>query len=180
MKRDEAERRLKALEDFRLAYVEVLAELLTGTAEDGALHSFGTPKPGRGPEYAAAFERVDLLSMKAARAFDAAGVGLDYSPSGTHAYQRVNPALLWQITLQRDSWYPPAVLNQLINRAIGRLEDLRDDPLPDSNRAGGRSGLGWSSLSKAGKWLAGVITGIVIAVAAGGILFLLGWLGNGS
>lgn len=176
MKRDEADRRIKALGDFHAAVGAVLEETLTGVTVDGTPVSLGVPKPGRQAEWAAARANADLLAMPAARAFQAAGTVLNYKPAGTWDTQPVNPALAWHEILEQDSWYPASMLDQMTNRAIGRLQDLRDDPPSEARRGVFIPFPSWGSLSKAGRWVAGAVGAILIAVAAGGILFWLGWV----
>ncbi|CAB4572656.1 MAG: hypothetical protein F2534_12830 [Actinobacteria bacterium] len=176
MKREEAERRIKALLDFHAAVGEVLQETLTGKSIEGFGVSLGAPKPGRATEWTAAKAKADMLSMPAARAFDAAGVALDFKRAGTWHREPVNPALVWHQILEQDTWFPPSMLDQMTNRAIGRLQDLRDDPPAHARRGVFIPFPTFRSLSKAGKWAATIVTGLIVTVLGAGIAHWLGWV----
>lgn len=82
----------------------------------------------------------------------------------------MNPALLWQVCFEEDPWFPLDMLEQLINRAIGRFEDLRDDPLP------ARSSVSVDRFSAVG-FVTGVAVTAMGGLIAAGVAYWLGWVG---
>lgn len=164
MKYDEANRRIAALTEFADAIGTFNG--LSQIDYDGC-----QPRPGREQEWSEAKARVDRLVMKAGRSFATAGVWVEHSPPGTHASQPVDPASLWQVCLQPNSWYPLADLHREINRAIGSIEDKRDDP-PRQSRDVSLQGF------SIGGWMATVSAAVVAGLIVALVVYQLGWVGS--
>ena len=167
MRRVEAERRSKALVDFRNAVGDVLD--LTDFVEAGYGRRAVRPEPGHEKEWYAAKSTADRLVAAAARSFDTVGANISYKPRGTFGRYPINPASTWETILGADPMYDPSLLDTMTNQAIGAYESLVDDP-PRAQRVSA------DGVSFPG-WLAGLVAGVAATVIGGGILYSLGWVG---
>lgn len=163
MNHDEANRRIEALSKFADA-IRSFSDL-SETDNNGC-----RPRPGREQEWTEASARIDQFVMKAARSFSAAGIWVKHSPPGTHGSHPVDPASLWQVCFEPNSWYPLEDLQREINRAIGGLEDRRDDP-PSRNQGVSLEGF------SIGGWFGALLYTVVGGLIVLGIGYWLGWVG---
>lgn len=127
------------------------------------------PKPGRESDWFAAKAKVDRLSYKAARAYDVAGVVINWKPRGTMATSPINPATNWATILGPDPSFSPADLGSCTNIALGSLEDQTQNP-PKRQRTRDPSLGSMSTPIRA--IIVTVIGGLIVA----GIAYWLGWV----
>lgn len=131
------------------------------------------PKSGREAEASRLTGEVQISGGRAAAAFERAGVMIDHSPPGTHAYRTVNPALIWSTVFTQRPMCDAGLIIDQCNVALGRYRHLIEEEdarksvpsLPAPAIAFG----GWF-----GQWTGQVITGVVVLAAGGGLIAILG------
>lgn len=113
-------------------FMDALARLLEVMDPDAGALTPGSPRrwmPRPGLESEAARRRgaVDLVTGRAARAFDAAGMVVSWKPRGTWQEVPVNPATSWSTIIDFDPRFDVDVIVSCAGQAVGILEMHAED-----------------------------------------------------
>jgi hypothetical protein len=182
---------MKAAETYRRhardlrAFGDALNSLLEVLQRTEGLDFMGypgpwVPRPGQEVEAGRRRAAVDMLTGRAAYAVQAAGVFVQWKPSGTFQTVPLNPAAEWSTIINPDPRFDADTIFACVRQALGILDMKAEEAAeaelrparPAARKVAGAAGYGLRPLAR---WAVAGAGTVALLVVAAGVTYWLGW-----